>query len=159
MSLDRRSTSNRHPRTKKNPRGLPRTQQAQSLWTRTPRTRRSYSPCLRGMARTRPKTWTQSQSPHGGLARQIHHLDGSRGTPLGPIRGQTHCQDGQVVGPRRRRAVQACRVGSLAAMRVHLSAARAPSRHSHGRMRPPRSATHSHGQRVPLGLLLAHCGR
>jgi hypothetical protein len=44
-------------------------------------------------------------------------------------------------------------------MRVHPLGARAPSRHSRKRMRPPRSATHPRGQRVPLGLLLAHCGR
>jgi ribonuclease HI len=35
----------------------------------------------------------------GGLARQIHHLDGSRRTPLGLIRGQTRRQDGQVIHP------------------------------------------------------------
>jgi ribonuclease HI len=38
------------PRTRRNPRGLPRTQHAQSLGTRTPQTRRSCSPCSRGMA-------------------------------------------------------------------------------------------------------------
>jgi hypothetical protein len=44
-------------------------------------------------------------------------------------------------------------------MRTHPSRARAPSRYPHGLMRPPRGATHSRGQRIPLGLLLAHCGR
>jgi hypothetical protein len=53
--------------------------------------------------------------------RQIHCLDGPRGTSLGPIQGQTHHQDGQVIHPRRRRAVQARRVGRLAAMRAHPS--------------------------------------
>jgi ribonuclease HI len=52
-----------NPRAGRNPRGLPRTQQACSLWMRTARTRRSYSPCSRGMARTRSKPWIQSRSP------------------------------------------------------------------------------------------------
>jgi ribonuclease HI len=56
------STSSRPPRARRNPRGLPRTQQARSLWTRTPRTKRSYSPYSRGTAWARPP-WTQSQSP------------------------------------------------------------------------------------------------
>jgi hypothetical protein len=51
--------------------------------------------------------------------RQVHRLDGSKGTSLEPIRGQTHRQDGQVVHPRRRRAVQARRYRRLAAMRAH----------------------------------------
>jgi hypothetical protein len=51
------------PLTRRNPRGLPRTQQAQSLWTRTPRTRRSCSPCSRSTAQTRPSPWTRSQPP------------------------------------------------------------------------------------------------
>jgi hypothetical protein len=38
--------------------------------------------------------------PRGGLASQVHHLDGSRGASLGPIRGQTHRQDGQIIHPR-----------------------------------------------------------
>jgi hypothetical protein len=42
-----------------------------------------------------------------------------QGEPPGPIRGQTHCQDGQVVHPHRRRAVQARRIGRPAAMRAH----------------------------------------
>jgi ribonuclease HI len=97
--------------------------------------------------------------PRGGLARQIHRLDGSRGTPLGPVRGQTHRQDGQIIHPRRRRAVQARRIGRTAVMRTHPSGARAPSRHPRGRMRPPRGATHPRGQCVPPRLLLAHYGR
>jgi hypothetical protein len=62
-SRNRLLTSNQHPRTKRNPRGLPRTQQAQCLWTRTPRTRRLCSPCSRGSARTRLSPWTRSQPP------------------------------------------------------------------------------------------------
>jgi ribonuclease HI len=33
---------------------------------------------------------TEPAPPRGGQARQVHHLDGSRGASLGPIRGQTH---------------------------------------------------------------------
>jgi hypothetical protein len=43
---------------------------------------------------------TEPAPQRGGLARQIHHLDGSRGAALGPIRGKTHRQDGQVICPR-----------------------------------------------------------
>jgi hypothetical protein len=43
--------------------------------------------------------------PRRGLAGQIPHLDRSRGTSLGSVRGQTHRQDVQVVHCRRRRAV------------------------------------------------------
>jgi hypothetical protein len=78
---------------------------------------------------------------------------------LGPTRGQAHHQDGQVIHPRRRRAVQACRVRRPAAMRTYPSGAQATSRYSHGRVQPPRGATRPHGQHVPLGLLLAYCGR
>jgi ribonuclease HI len=49
------SLSSRTPRTTQNPRGLPRIQQAQSPWMRTPRTRRTCSPSSRGTAPTRPK--------------------------------------------------------------------------------------------------------
>jgi ribonuclease HI len=45
MSPGRLSTSRRPPRARRNPRWLPQTQQAWNLWTRTPRTRRFYSPC------------------------------------------------------------------------------------------------------------------
>jgi ribonuclease HI len=45
------------PRVRRNPRGLPRIQQVQSLRTRTPRTRCSCSPCSTGMAPTRPRPW------------------------------------------------------------------------------------------------------
>jgi hypothetical protein len=86
-------------------------------------------------------------------------LDGSRGTSLGLIRGQMHRQDGQVVHPRRRRAVQVRRFRSLAAMCAHHPGARAPSRISRGRVQPPRGALHPRGQRILLGLLLAHRGR
>jgi hypothetical protein len=44
-------------------------------------------------------------------------------------------------------------------MRTHPSGARAPLRYPHGRMRPIRGATHSRGQRIPPGLLLAQYGR
>jgi hypothetical protein len=47
------STSSWCLRVKRNPQGIPRTQRARSPWARTPRTRRSYSSCLMGMARTR----------------------------------------------------------------------------------------------------------
>jgi ribonuclease HI len=63
MSSSRPSTSTPTPRVVKNPRGIPRVQQAQSPWTRTPRTMHTYLPCSRGMAPTRPKPWKQSQSP------------------------------------------------------------------------------------------------
>jgi hypothetical protein len=33
-------------------------------------------------------------------ARQIYHLDGPRGAPLGPVRGQAQRQDGQILHPR-----------------------------------------------------------
>jgi ribonuclease HI len=75
MSLNRPSTSSRPPRARRNPRGLHRTQQTQSLWTRTPRTKRLYSHCSRGMARARPKPWTQIQSP----ARRTGETDTSPG--------------------------------------------------------------------------------
>jgi ribonuclease HI len=44
-----------HPRTTRNPRGLPRIRQAQSPWMRTPRTRRTCSPSSRGTAPARLK--------------------------------------------------------------------------------------------------------
>jgi hypothetical protein len=44
-------------------------------------------------------------------------------------------------------------------MRAHPLGARAPSGHTHGRMRPPRRTPHPRGQCVPPGLLLAHRGR
>jgi hypothetical protein len=47
------SPSRLTPRATRNPRGLPRIQQARSPWTRTPRTRRTCSPSSRGMAPTR----------------------------------------------------------------------------------------------------------
>jgi ribonuclease HI len=47
-----------YPQAAKNPRGLPRVQQERSPWTRTPRTRRTCSPCSRGTAPTRPRPWT-----------------------------------------------------------------------------------------------------
>jgi ribonuclease HI len=50
------STSSRVLRAAKNPRGLPRVQQVRSPCTRTPRTRRTCSPCS-GMAPTRPRPW------------------------------------------------------------------------------------------------------
>jgi hypothetical protein len=43
---------------------------------------------------------TEPAPPRGGLASQVHRLDGSRGASLGSIRGQTHRQDGQIVHPR-----------------------------------------------------------
>jgi ribonuclease HI len=49
------STLSHAPRAVENPRGLPRVQQARSPWTRTPRTRRTCSPCSRGTAPTRPR--------------------------------------------------------------------------------------------------------
>jgi ribonuclease HI len=57
-SPSRPSTLSHTPRTARNPRGLPRVQQARSPWTRTPRTRRTCSPCSRGTTPTRPKPWT-----------------------------------------------------------------------------------------------------
>jgi hypothetical protein len=63
-SRNRPSTSNHHPRAKRNPRGLPQIQRAQSPWTRTPRTRHLCSPCSRATAQTRPRPWRQRQPPH-----------------------------------------------------------------------------------------------
>jgi ribonuclease HI len=62
---------------------------------------------------------TEPPPPCGGLARQVHRLDGSSGTPLGPIQGQTHRQDGQILHPRGRRAVQARYVRTPAAVHAH----------------------------------------
>jgi hypothetical protein len=53
-SLSPRSSSSPTPRVTANPRGFPRAQRARNPWTRTPRTRRTYSPSSRGMAPTRP---------------------------------------------------------------------------------------------------------
>jgi hypothetical protein len=97
--------------------------------------------------------------PRGGLARQIHCLKGPTRASPGPIRGQTHHQDGQVIRPHRWRAVQARRVRRPAMMYAHPSGAQAPSRNSRERVRPPCSTTHPRGQRVPSGLLLVHGGR
>jgi ribonuclease HI len=55
ISPSRPSPSSHTPRTTRNPRGLPRIQQAQSPWMRTPRTRRTCSPSSRGTAPARPK--------------------------------------------------------------------------------------------------------
>jgi ribonuclease HI len=49
------------PRSARNPRGLPRVQQARSPWTRTPQTRHTFSPYSRGTAPARPKPWTWSR--------------------------------------------------------------------------------------------------
>jgi hypothetical protein len=84
-SPNRPSPSSCTPRTTWDPRGLPRIQRVQSPWTRTPRTRRTCSPSSRGTAPARLKSWMSSRPQRGGLARQIHRLDGPRGTPLGPI--------------------------------------------------------------------------
>jgi ribonuclease HI len=46
--------------------------------------------------------YTEPAPQREGLARQVHRLDGSRGAPLGPIRGYAHRQDDQVVLSRRR---------------------------------------------------------
>jgi hypothetical protein len=79
------STSSRPPRARRNPQGLPRTQQARSLWTRTPQTKRWTLP-TRGVRHGRGRSLDTEPVPRGGgLAGQIHRLDGSRGTPLGPI--------------------------------------------------------------------------
>jgi hypothetical protein len=154
------STSSQHPRVKRNPRGLPRIHRVQSLWTRTPRTRRLCSPCSRAMVRMRLRPWTQSQPPpRGGLVGQVPRLDGSRGASLESVRGQAHRHDGQIIHPRRWRAVQARRVRRLAAVHTHPPEARAPPRHPRGHVRPPRGAAHPREQRIPPGLLLAHRGR
>jgi glutaredoxin len=96
-SRNRPSTSDRHPRARRNPRGLPRTQRARSPWTWTPLTRHLCSPCSRATVQMRPRPWRQSQPPRGGLAGKIPRLGGSRGTSPGSVRGQAHHQDGQVV--------------------------------------------------------------
>jgi hypothetical protein len=48
------SPSSLTPRATRNPRGLPRIQQARSPWMRTPRMRCTCSPSSRGTAPTRP---------------------------------------------------------------------------------------------------------
>jgi ribonuclease HI len=81
------STSSPAPRAARNPRGLPRVQQARSPWTRTPRTRRRALP-TRGVRRRRGRGHVhRAGHQRGGLARQVYSLNGSRGTPRGPIRG------------------------------------------------------------------------
>jgi hypothetical protein len=55
MSPPPPSTLIRSPQVRKNPRGLPRIRRVRSPWTRTPRTRRSCSPCSRGMGQTKPR--------------------------------------------------------------------------------------------------------
>jgi hypothetical protein len=55
MSPSPPSPSSRTPRTARDPRGLPRIQQARSPWMRTPRTRRTCSPSSRGTTSTSPK--------------------------------------------------------------------------------------------------------
>jgi hypothetical protein len=51
------------------------------------------------------------------------------------------------------------RVWHPAAVRTYPPGARAPPGHTRGRMRPPRRTLHPRGQRVLLGILLAHRGR
>jgi hypothetical protein len=101
---------------------------------------------------------TEPPPPCGGLARQVHRLDGSSGTPLGPIQGQTHRQDGQILHPRGRRAVQARYVRTPAAVHAHTPGVRALPGHPRGRVRPSRGTAHPRGQHIPLGLLQAYCG-
>jgi hypothetical protein len=145
-------------RVKRNPRGLPRTQWAQSPWTRTPRTRCSYSPCSRGMARTRPRPWTQSQSP----ARRT----GETNTLPGWIEGsypQIDLRPGASPGWPSRSPSSTASCTSVP-RRASCSGAypfpgaRTPSIHSHGHVWPPRGAAHPRGQHIPLVLLLAHRG-
>jgi hypothetical protein len=159
MSPDCPSTSSRPPLARRNPRGLPQTQQAQSLWTRTPRMRHLYSPCSRGMARARPRPWIQSRFPARRIGetntllgwtevsfpRTDQRPDASPGWPSQSPLSMASC-------------TSALRQASCSDV-CHPSGARAPPGHSRGRVRPPRSATHPHGQQVLPGLLLAHCGR
>jgi hypothetical protein len=56
-------TSDRHPRARENPRGLPRIQQAWSPWMRTPRMRRLCSPYSRATVQKKLRSWRQSRSP------------------------------------------------------------------------------------------------
>jgi hypothetical protein len=93
------------------------------------------------------------------LARQVRRLDGSRGTPLGPSRGQAHRQDGQVLRPRRRRAVEARHLRHPAAVHPHPRGARAPAGHPRWDLWPSRRAPHPRWQCFPPRLLLAYRGR
>jgi hypothetical protein len=67
-------------------------------------------------------------------------------------------QDGQIIHPRGRRAIQARRVRRPAVMRAHPPGARAPPGHPRWRVQPPRGIAHPRGQHILPGLLLAYCG-
>jgi hypothetical protein len=84
-SPSRPSTSNHTPRTVRNPRGLPRIQQARIPWTRTPRERSTFSPYSRGAAPTRLKPWTWSRLPVRGT--------GVTSTSPGWTEGNSHQSD------------------------------------------------------------------
>jgi ribonuclease HI len=51
------------PSNQEEPSGAPSKQWVQNPWTRTPQTRRLYSPCSRGMARTKLRPWRRSRPP------------------------------------------------------------------------------------------------
>jgi hypothetical protein len=159
MSPSPPSTSSRAPRAMRNPRGLPRVQQARSLWTRTRRTRRMYSPCSRDTTPMRPRPWIRSQplargtgatntSPgwiEGSYPWTDPRLDASPGWPSRSPLSMASCTS--VLR-------QASCIGAY-----YPSGARAPSRYTCGDMRSPRGATHPRGQCVTPRLLLAHRGR
>jgi hypothetical protein len=73
------------PSSREEPSGAPPSPTGAEPMDEDPRTKRTCSPCSRGTGPMRPRPWMSNQPQRGGLARQLHRLDGSRGTPLGPI--------------------------------------------------------------------------
>jgi hypothetical protein len=158
-SPSRPSTSSHTPRAARNPRGLPRVQRGRSPWTRTPRTRRTCSPCSRGTTSTRPKPWTWSWLPARGT--------GATNTSPGWLEGELpseQCEARLIARMAKSFALidgelYKRRIRHLAAMRAHPPGARAPPGYTRGCVRPPRRTPHPRGQCVPPVVLLAHRSR
>jgi hypothetical protein len=159
-SPSRPLTSNHTPRTARNPRGLPRIQQARSPWTRTPRTRRTCSPCSRGTVPTRPRPWTSNQPParwtgttsispgwvEGNFPQTGPRPGASPGWPSPLLSSTASC----ISAPPPTSCSDAC---------PSPRGASSSGGYTRGRMRQPRRAPHPRGKCVPPGLLLAHRGR
>jgi hypothetical protein len=104
-SRNRPSTSSQRPRAKGTLEGSLEPSRRRS-YGRGPLERGVHALLTRGVRRGRGRAHGHGASPpRGGLARQVHRLDGSRGTSLRMIRGQTHRPDGQISHPRGRRVV------------------------------------------------------
>jgi hypothetical protein len=151
--------SNRTPRAALNPRGLPRIQQGQSPWTRTPRTRRTCSPSSRGTATARPKSWMSSRPPAGWT--------GATSTSPGWTEGnspRTGPRPGASPGwpnpsPSSTTSYTSAPPPAYCSDVCHPRGARAPPGHTCGDLRPPCRTLHPRRQCVLPGLLLAHHGR